>query len=1063
MNCSKCGYDNSPGMDFCGRCGTALARVCPGCLAEVPPDHAFCGQCGTRVGVAGDQATSGSTLPATEASADAPDVTITDERSTATPGMAVSPSAPVVEGERRTVTVLFADLSGFTTLAERLDPEDLRWLLHDYFGELREEILLRGGWAAKYIGDAVLAVFGAPVAHEDDPVRAVRTALGMTVRLEAMNRRLEIEIGQPLEIHVGVNTGLVVTGPPTREDRDDFTVLGDAVNVGARLQQAATAGEIVVGEATYAASRWAFEYQELPPLDLKGKSNKVAAYLCLGPRSQPLSPRGIEGMRAPLLGRERELAALEASFAAVEDGGSQIVALVGDAGIGKSRLAHEFVERLLASDRLDPDRYWIAEAVADHPEPFGVARTLLTPAIETADEGPVEDQLGQLLSPDGQPLDDEVRYLDPEHRKQRLYLLAHQLVATRAAERPLLVVVEDLHWADDASVDLLRFLVGQSAAPGLMFLVTHRPALEMPITSNRVPVRSIALEPLSDELTTRLLRAFFGESFAAFPSEMVRLIVERSEGNPYYTEELVRALIQQGVITRQERWTVAAPSEQFVVPDSIQGLVLTAMDQLDTELRLLLQEASVLGLTFSDELLNAYATTVVDDGPVRLAHAEWLETAINPASGEVTYRFRHVLARDVAYESVLMRVRRALHQRAAATIEELYTGRLDDHLLELATHHERAGDVLQAAAYYERAGDRARGVFANAEAADAYERALDLLSDERPDDRARVNALLAEALRSQGRLEDAVRRWQDALEHHDASGQREAALRTIQRLANALWTAGRVEEAARMLERGLALLGDDRDSPEAAALFQELASQALHRGEMSEAIAWAESAVATSERLETPEQLALAETIHGVALARAGDTDAALAAVERGLKTAREHDLPLVAGRAAVNLAVIYANVDPLRAAEICEQGLAEARRVGDVEIESWFQATLAGSLHACASDYETATRAAEVSIEIDRQIGLPSHLPVPLMVLGQIHQCHARYEQAEELFAEALTIARELGDPQLIYPALEGLGTLALEVGDEERGAAHMREARALLDEAGIASDDLVLLPFLL
>lgn len=1056
-------------MAFCGRCGTPLSRTCPNCQADVPPDFAFCGRCGTHVGTVeapgGPQAAPGGTSDAPTPGA------LTEDTSTAvatapvlsTPSGAALTAPPLREGDRRIVTVLFADLSGFTALAEQLDPEELRGLLHDYFGELREEILLRGGWVGKYMGDAVLAVFGAPVAHEDDPVRAVRTALGMLARMRTMNRRLEAQLAHPLELHVGINTGLVVTGPPTREDADDFTVLGDAVNVGARLQQAAGTGQILVGGSTYRATLWAFEYEELPPLDLKGKAEKVPAYRCVGPRAQPLSPRGIEGMKAPLLGRERELASLREAFDLADQGQPQIVSLVGDAGIGKSRLSREFLDDLISAGRLDPRQYWSAEAPADRTEPFGVARALFDTVINTTDGGVVERQLEQLLSPDEGPLDEELRYLDPEHRKQRLYLLAHELVAARASERILLLVVEDLHWADEASLELLRFLATRPGAQRLMFLVTHRPSLEVPITSTRATVRSIALPSLSEELTHRLLEAFFGESLPAFPTEMVRMVVDRSEGNPYYVEELVRTLIQQGVITREERWIVAEPSEEIDVPDSIQGLVLAAMDRLDTELRLLLQEASVLGLSFPATLLDAYATTDIDNGPQALVDDEWLDTSMDPRTGDVVYRFEHVLTRDVAYESLLVRARRALHHRAATTIERLYAGALDEHLLSLAEHHDHAGNALEAAGYYERAGDRARKLFANVEAADAYVRALALLPEDLPDDRARIAGALGEALRWQGRFDEAVRHWRAALDHHEEAGQRPAAIRTTQRLANALWTAGRVDEATAALDRGLALVGDDRGTPEAAALFQELASQSLHRGRVQTAIEWAESAVATAEELGAAEQLALAETTHGVALARGGDTDAALAAIERGLAIAREHDLPLVAGRAAVNLAVIYANIDPLHAAEICEQGLAEARRVGDVEIESWFQATLAGSLHACASDYETATRAAQVSIEIDRQIGLPSHLPVPLMVLGQIHQCHARYHEAEESFQEALSIARELDDPQLLYPALEGLGTLALEIGDEEAGAAYMDEAREMLERAGIASDDLVLLPYLL
>ena len=1025
--CSNCGFDNPSAMAFCGRCGTRLGRQCRNCGEEVPSDFTFCGNCGALVGE------------------------VAQKRAA---------EAPLPRGERRNVSVLFADVSGFTPLAEKLDPEELTSLLQDCFSELKQEVLLREGWPAKYMGDAILAIFGAPVAHEDDPVRAVRTALAMQARMRSMNRRLEPSLSGCLDLHIGVNTGLVVAGPTTSDaDEEEFTVLGDAVNVGARLQQTAPAGRIVVGETTYLASDWAFEYRELQPLKLKGKREKVNAYECLGPRARPLSPRGLEGIQAPMLGRDREVDQLLYAFDEVDRGGPQVVSLSGDAGIGKSRLVKEFGRKLNDSQRLTPDRWWIAYATTDRPVPFGVVRSLLSPHIQG--ERDIEKQLRSLL---GESEDDEFRYLDPEHRKQRLYLVAYELVATLAKEEPLVLVVEDLHWADEASLDLLRFLAARQGDLKLMLLVTFRPELALPITSTRSNVISLSVTPLEKGVTSELLKAFFGPSFHDFPEDVVEMLVERSEGNPFYLEELVRSLILQGVIRREERWRVDHPAGELVVPDSIQGLLFSRMDRLDTEMRLVLQEASVLGLTFPARLVSAYVTTDMSGTKEmeELVAGDWLASMIDSRTGEISYRFQHTLVRQVAYESLLIRARKALHLRAALTIEQLYADDLGEFYVSLAEHYLHAGESERSVAYLLSAGDRAQALFANVEAALSYRRALAILQEDQRGERARVWALLGDSLRSQALFDESLPAWEKALEFSGESGDADASISLHRRMANALWSRGQVEAARAHLADALALVDREKDTREAAALYQEFASQALHRGGIKEGIEWSQLALGVSQKIGAFEQSVRAATTLGVALARSGDVESGRESIEEALRIAREKDLPVAAGRAAVNLAVLYANIDPLHAAEICSEGLAEARRIGDVEIESWFHSTLAGSLHACASDYETATKAAEVSIEIDRQLGLSSHLPVPLVVLGQIHQCHERYEQAERCYQEALEIAEELGDPQLLFPALEGLGTLYLERGDE-RAKGYMDRAQGILEEAGLPSEDMVLLPYFL
>lgn len=1026
MSCPNCGFDNPPGFAFCGRCGKPLE----GAETPVPAES-------------GERVFEGERLP-------------TSFR----PG-----TEPIIpQGERRNVTVLFADFSCFTPLSEQLDPEELTQVMQENFAELREEVLSRDGWLAKYMGDAVLAVFGAPVAHEDDPVRAVRTAIGMNARMASINARIEGRVTHPLQLHIGVNTGLVFAGPTTEAD-GHFTVLGDTVNTGARLQRVAGPGKIFVGEATYLASHWAFEYRKLAPLQVKGKRKSVIAYECLGPRAHPLSARGIEGIQVPMLGRSSEAAALRDAFSVASEGRPQVVSVLGDAGIGKSRLVREVIEELESTKTIYSWQVWTANATTDPPEPYGIARQMFREVLERPHPGSDEESLSKMLFGPLGLEGDEAPHLDPEHRKQRLYLLATQVVSRRSKEHTLIVNVEDLQWADVASVELLRFLAASPRGSRLLMLFTHRPEFEGP-GAWEIPteVKTIALDRLSDDVIRQLLGEYFGPSIGQFPAELVDKLVSGAGGNPFYLEELVRSLIQEGVIAREERWVVTEAAEKLVVPSSLQALLLARMDRLDADARLLLQEASVLGQRFSSRTLVDFVTSrdrllaKLND----LIEGNWIEA--DDTAEETTYRFHHNLVREVAYESMLVRTRASLHARAAEIIEQQYADDLDEHIQGLAEHFYRAGDAKKGVIYLERAGDGARMIHANAEAVGAYRRALSLLGEGLGGDKARVLVSLGDALKAEARFEEAIEPWTEASRWFESHGDDTRTIAVLRRIANALWSQARVTEGRDHLDRALQLVNPEAErSQEVAALYHELANQTFHRGNTDEAVGWAEKALEGSQRIGAWEQAALAGTTLGVALARGGHIEAGQQSIEKALIMASEHEFPVAAGRAALNLAVLYAITDPMRAAEICAKGLEEARRIGDVSIQPWFYATLAGSLHACASDYETATESAEMAIEIDRQLGLRSHLPVPLIVLGQIHQCHDRWEQAESCFREALAIAEEVTDPQLLYPALEGLGTLYLERGDNETGEACMEKAQEVLASSGATAEGMMLLPFFL
>jgi adenylate cyclase len=538
------------------------------------------------------------------------------------------------EADRRLVTVLFADLAGFTALGARLDPEEVRALQTDLFGELTRPVEEFGGFVEKYVGDAVMAVFGAPMAHEDDPERALRATLAMHARVGGLSRRWERRVGQPLALHVGVNTGPVVAGNLGGASSAAYAVTGDTVNTASRLLGAASAGETFVSRATYLLTQHAFTFESLPDVTVKGKVEPLAVYRLRGLRGAPRSARGLEahGLAAPLVGRDAELRQLVAAFERMLAGRAQVVSLVGEAGSGKSRLVREALATLDQRGALAGTTVRQATCSSLGERTYGVLAAFLYQAygvgpddtLETArakvvtgleSVGGSEDEVaavaplvGYLLGLDaghGQPRD-----VEPEQLKRRIFLATRALFERRLERGPLVLVVEDLQWTDSASVESLRFVADRLTDRRLMLVVTHRPGFDAgALVGGRANHTSLRLAPLSATESETILHGFFGAELGRWPASLRRLVVARAGGNAFYLEEVVRGLIEGGVLVREDSgWRCRPGVETVDVPPTIQALLLARLDRLPSDARRLLQEAAVLGHVFDARLLPAVAS-----------------------------------------------------------------------------------------------------------------------------------------------------------------------------------------------------------------------------------------------------------------------------------------------------------------------------------------------------------------------------------------------------------------------------------------------------------------------
>jgi adenylate cyclase len=1053
--------------------------TCSGCGFEAPADFAFCPKCGARLAVA----------PA----------------SPSPPPPPPSP-APAPEGDRRPVTVLFADLVGFTTLSEGLDAEDVRAIQADLFREMSASIERYEGFVEKFVGDAVMAVFGAPRAHEDDPERGLRAALLMRERVGALNRRWERRVGRPLALHIGVNTGPVVAGRIGAAADAAYAVTGDTVNTASRLQSAAPAGEILIGDTTYQLTHHAFAFAPREEVPLKGKREPVGVHRLLGPLAAPRSARGLEafGLAAPLVGRERELRRMEAAFDDVEAGRAQVLSLIGEPGAGKSRLQREFFARLEAAGRLEgttirraacsglgEQTYGAAAALlrdaygVAHGDSVEVARSKLAAGLETlgVDAENRAAMVAALARVFGLGQDDaRIRHLEPEQLKRQIFMATYALVERRLAAGPLVLVVEDLHWADAASIELIGAVADRLADRPLLVLLMYRPTLEPDsLGTSRVPHTAIELTPLSPSNSEDLLAAWFGDSTHLFPEHLRGLILERAGGNPLYLEEVVRALVTAGVLVREGLvWRCTAEAASAQVPATLHGLLLARLDGLDAVERRVIQEAAVIGPRFEVSLLKAASAepATVDATLEALAGADLVTAGPD-------HQFRHGLLQEIVYQNILVARRTELHTRVATALESQGVDGPEslERLAVLGHHWALGADKRRGARYLVSAADWARGMYANADAIQHYQRALDALEHcDAPGAAAQIEAdrlvareRMADLLGPTGRRAAALGEYEIVEAGYRAAGDAAAQARILRKMGGLHWDAGARARALGCFEAGLALLGDDREHIEQAHLYQEMGRQAFRSGDSQRAVEWAEQARLHAERLAADPALdaegraeaqgaaAQSHNTLGVAFARLGRLEEAVGHIERSVALARDNGLLQAACRGLANLSVLYSTLDPARAIETCAAGLEMAKKIGDLGFQSRLYANLAVAYCALTNRCdEQGVGAAHAAIDLDRRLGQLDHLAVPLIVLGQIYQCHGDPTRAIAHYREALALAEEADEPQLLFPCYDGLATVHLDLGDEAQAEEFMQKAQAVCERAGLEPDALVVLPFL-
>jgi class 3 adenylate cyclase/tetratricopeptide (TPR) repeat protein len=977
VRCNACDAALIVGKPFCPMCGARATQRCGNCGGALDPQFRFCPQCGQPVGPSvPDSARApgehrGPELPAPavapEASAGVARPHPAPAASGGAPNGESAPPAVPLDGERKQVTVLFCDLVGSTAIAERLDPEEYRELIDRYLERVFPEVYRFGGIVNTLAGDGLMALFGAPIAHEDDPRRAVRAALAIRETLGALADTVRAERAAiELQARIGIHTGPVVVGTVGNSFKMDYTAIGDTTNLAARLQTAARPGAILVSEATHRLVRGFFVVEPTGPLDVRGKSEPVTAYEVLGRATRP-SPMTIAAERGltPLVGRQAELARLEVAFRRVAHGALRVVAVVGEAGSGKSRLLYEFRRRLegrpvtffegrcSSMNQLVPFHPMLSmlrnffELAPDDPPDVAQERLSSKIGVQYGHVEQMYPLLSRFLSLPGGRLE-----LPGDDFKREISDAVAELVLHEPG--PVVVVLEDLHWVDEASIELFEALLARLATAPVLVVVTHRPEGD-PRWRPPGDVEKITLGRLATDEVRAILHAVAG---GPLPVELESALVQKAAGSPFFAEELVRTLVEVGHLDRSSgEVRLSRPIAEVPIPDTIHEVVAARLDRLGPQAKRVVQVAGVLGRQFS----RAHLSAILADEQIDVDQAldELVRRGIlhrKTALGGDQLRFGESLTQEIAYEGLLLRQRRQLHERVARHLDR-QPGAGPERSALLAHHWSRSDDRRRAAEALIAAARDAENVPSYNVAADFYRRAweaAEAASGELPDDRLLRLALDATA----------------------------ALSRLVVYFGLPL-----VDVAARAAERGRQLAEYFHDSEATASFFYMLGVMTMTRDgrQFARGLALAERGLALAEGRGL--RLAAARIIRGLCINYVVDgrfeqarerIDAMLAVMEASEDPAHPGDLYLSARW--VKDMLLYANDELDAALEHVSQTLDLGVRANNRTVRCASSAALAQT-YCLRGDYERAKAFADEALALGEQIGNMNVFPAAASV----------------------------------------------------------------------------------
>jgi class 3 adenylate cyclase/tetratricopeptide (TPR) repeat protein len=994
-----------------------------------------------------------------------------------------------LEGERKQISVLFCDLVGSTALADRLGPEIMHLLLNRFFELALGEIHRYEGTINQFLGDGFMALFGAPIAHEDHARRAVLAALGLQKLLREHQAELGERHGAELRARMGINTGWVVVGGIGDQLRQDYTAIGDTTNLAARLQAIAEPGTVLVSEATMRFLHGTVEVDALEPVHVKGKEALIQVYRALSAGSLDSEQAILSGAAlSPFVGRQREMAVLDELRERAAGGQGQVLGIAADAGAGKSRLLYEFRRRLRDEPALHlagrcisygsgvpylpllhmlRNGWGIAEADAP-----AVVADKVRARLEEAGIQP-EESLPYLLNLLGiREEEDRLADLSAQALQARTFHILRQMILNAGRGGLVILQIEDLHWIDQASEEFLAHLIEGLAAARMLLLVTYRAGYR-PQWIEKSYATQINLPKLTDRESRHVVDAVLLRS--KLTDDLLETVLSKAEGNPFFLEELTRSLLE---------------SPDVSVPDTIQGVLLSRIDRLPEMHKRLLQNASVLGREFHLAHLTAIWEHDVSPGPILADLKRWEFLREEPMSEEPRYFFKHALTQEAVYQTLLVSRRQALHAAAGRAFERLYADRLEEVYDRLAHHWSKAEEAGKAVVFLARLAERAAAGYAHAEAVKALRQALEhaasLPAEERDRRALELAVQLAASLLPLAQLLETLELLEAHRERMEQLGDSSLSSRFHFWLAHTHSYLGNQREAAKNARLAIEEARQCGDEGTEGKAFYVLSRDAFWAGRFSEGIRQGLQAVALLERSEDRWWQGQSYWVAGfhqyllgrfeeafAAMARAeeiwraladprldpswstgffhaslGDWEAGIEACRGGLSRAQD---PLNTAAALGFLGYAWLEKGDLpRAVEALEDSIRRVEQTGMLQLQGWFSVFLADAYLRTSRPAE-ALDAAHRALEVTRESGFRYGVALAQRVRGRIAREQGRSEEAAEHLGEALEGFRSLEVPFEVAQTRFDLALLAHARGDREKASAQLLEAHRTFLELGV------------
>ncbi len=1020
MLCPACSTTNPEGAKFCLNCGARLEQPCRYCGATLAPDAKYCHSCGRPVSA--EQESGPQLEPYLPKELQA-------KLEAARVGRAM-------EGERRVVTMLFCDVKGSTAMAENLDPEEWAEIMNGAFEHLIAPVYRYEGTLARLMGDAIFAFFGAPIAHEDDPQRAVAAGLEIIEGIQIYRERVRTERDLDLNVRVGINTGPVMVGQVGSDLRLEYTAMGDAVNVAARMEQTAEPGTVQITADTQRVVAPLFDVESRGAVKVKGKAEPVQAYRVVA-RTPRLGPM-VRGRVAPLVGREREMVALRRAVDEALGGRGKVVSLIAEAGLGKSRLIEETQDYWdLRRPQAHDDvwhlgrmwQYWQCVSY-DTARPYAQYRrniARIAGVNDTDSPEVVRTKLARIIQDSGEWLEPHMRVwrslfgvgepgedlLEGEEFKHAITDLVVESTRYFGSE-PRLLVFEDLHWCDEAYMDLLVETARLVDELPCLFLVSFRPDRRAPSwrlkqwLETEYPHRSveIVLSPLTDEESGALVDELLPEPNRT-DAERAR-ILERTEGNPLFVEELVAAIVEQG----------AEPMDEIALPDTLQALFTARLDTLDDDARYTLQLASVVGHSFQEPVLRAVTDGGADDGADLTSRLRTLERAglIDEVARtpDREYAFYHSLTQEATYGTILLKRRRELHQRVGEALEDLYADRVEEFAALLARHFREAGDDARTVKYATTAGDSAARLFANVEAVTHYTSAIEAAERLEAGDEPlhHLYPSRGRALELSGRFDDAVANYEEMEAVAEGTGDQAAVLDARMALTTLFSTPTSRFDPARgraLAEQAVSLARELGDRvAESKALWNLMILGVYGGGDLREALDAGQRSLEIARAMNAREQIAFTLNDLWRPYAAVGDLGSAQECLEEARSLWRElGNLPMLTENLASSSSLRRLAGENEESLALSQEAYAIAEEIGNLWGKAYSLMNPYG-VYLERGEVGKAIATMEECIALSERAGFVAPQATTQADLGALYGVLGDTERGSELVRRALEVAEE-------------------------------------------------------